>query len=222
MSDSLHLYGHPLSQPSRSVEIFLRLSGINFEFHLVDLFNGQELTEEFTRVNPSQQVPAIVHGEFNLWESAAIIPYIADAFNIDNQWYPKDIKIRARINAYLHWHHQGVREAIGEYPFFTDMGPKLFGLPELTPEAKVAITAKYNEGYANLKWILSDTGYIGRTSEATIADVFAYSEVSNTLIIKETLSDFPEVKAWYDKIGANEIISQVHQNIRDYAVSYNP
>ena len=102
MSDSLHLYGHPLSQPSRSVEIFLRLSGINFEFHLVDLLNGEELTEEFTRVNPSQEIPAIVHGEFNLRESAAIIPYIADAFNIGNQWYPKDIKIRARINAYLH------------------------------------------------------------------------------------------------------------------------
>ena len=102
MSELIHLYGHPFSQPYRSIEFFLRTSGINFEFHLIDLVEKQYLTEEYAKINPHQQIPAIVHGDYNLWESPAIVAYLADAFNTDNQWYPKDIKIRGRINAFLH------------------------------------------------------------------------------------------------------------------------
>ena len=219
MSESIHLHGHPFSQPSRSVEFFLRASGINFEFHLVDLIQKQHLTEEYSKINPNQSVPALVHGDFNVWESAAIVTYLADALNLDNQWYPKDFRIRARINAYLHWHHQSIREPIGGYLFFKVIGPKFFGLPEASEETIAAAKAKYNECFATIKWILSETGYIGRTAEATIADIFAYSEIAEAILVGEDLSDYPEVKAWYEKIGNNEAVTQVHQFFRQFVAS---
>ena len=217
MSQLLHVHGHPLSQPFRSVIIFLKLSVVEYEFHHVNLIERQHLTEEYSQINPHQEVPAIVHEDFNLWESAAIINYIADVFNVDDQWYPKDIKIRARINSYLHWHHQNVREPIAGYILVKVIGHKFFGLSEPTPEVVAGAKAEYDKAFESLKWTLADTGYIGRTPEATVADIFAYSEVAQTILLGEDLSGFPEVKAWFEKIGANEVVKEVHQTLREVA-----
>ena len=83
--DSLEIYGSILSQPVRSVLIFCKLSGIEFIHRDLNFFTGENLTDEYTRINPFQSMPAIVHNNYNLWESAAIIAYLADAYNIDNQ-----------------------------------------------------------------------------------------------------------------------------------------
>ena len=216
MSEPLTIHAHPFSQPSRAVVVFAKASGIVHDYHMVDLTKGEHLTEEYGRINPYQSVPAITHGSYSLWESGAIITYLADAFNVDNQWYPKDLKIRGRINAYLHWHHQGCREAVAGYLLAKVIGPKLFGAPELTPEAEVPLRAKFEEFFTNFKWILSDTGYAARTQEATVADIFAYSEIAATILIGFDLSLHPEVKAWYDKVGACEMITEAHAPFRGY------
>ena len=214
MSESLTLYSHPYSQPGRSVEFFLRVSNIQFEYHLVKIPEAEYLTEWFTSLNPYQTVPLLIHGEYRLWESVAIISYLADTFAVDNEWYPKDIKTRGRIHAYLHWHHQGCRNAICGYirPKFID--PKFLGGPELTPELEVPLKARFDEFFENFAWIIRETGYAARTPRATIADIFAYSEISQTVMIQLDLSAYPEIKAWYDKIGEIEIVGKLHEQLR--------
>src|SRR5574343_1610841 len=106
MSD-VQVYGNIISQPTRSVLAFLKLSNIGYSFNSLDFGKGEHLTPEFSRINPYQAMPAIVHDGHNVWESAAIISYIAGVYNVDNQWYPKDPRARSRIDAYFHWHHQG-------------------------------------------------------------------------------------------------------------------
>ena len=86
MTESLEIYGNSLSQPSRSVIIFCKLSGIKYIFHNIEYLGSQEnLTDEYAKISPFQEIPAIVHGKYNLWESAAIVSYLADAYNIENQ-----------------------------------------------------------------------------------------------------------------------------------------
>lgn len=221
MSEALHIHGHPLSQPTRAILIFSKLSGVAHDFHLVDLMKRDHLTEEFTRINPYQAVPAIVHGTYSLWESPAIVTYIADAFDVDNQWYPKDIKIRGRINAYFHWHHQGCREPIAGYLRAKIIGPKFFGAPELTPEQEVPLRAKFDEFFSTFKWVLSDTGFAARTATATIADIFAYCEIAQTIMMGLDLAAFPEVKAWYDRIGECAIVTEVHETLRNMVASFH-
>lgn len=216
MADTLHIHGHPLSQPARSVSIFCAFSGVANEYHVIDLAHGENHSEAFRKINPYETVPVIQHGDYNLWESAAIIPYIADAFNVDNQWYPKDIKIRGKINAYLHSHHQGCREPVCGYLVATFIGPKFYGRPEATPEVEAALKVKFEEYFETLKWTISETGFVARTQEATIADVFAYSEIAETLMIGYDLSKFPEVLAWFNRIGENPIVSQAHETLRTF------
>ncbi|OMJ65889.1 hypothetical protein SteCoe_37466 [Stentor coeruleus] len=207
MSD-LTIYGNILSQPVRSVVEFCKLSNIQYTHKDLHPMKGEHLTEEYSKINPFQEIPAIVHDGYNVWESAAIVPYLADSYNVDNQWYPKDIKIRARINAYLHWHHQGVRAVITNYIRQKIAGPKFFGAPELTPETEAPLRAKLNEWFETFTWMLSETHYAARTQTATVADLFAFNEIECIYLLQVDISAYPAIKTWYDEIAA---IPAVHE-----------
>lgn len=198
----LEIYGNILSQPMRSVLAYCKLSGIAYTQHDLMFLKGEHLTEEYAKINPNQEFPAIVHNGYNLWESAAIVAYLADAYNIDNQWYPKDPKVRGRINAYLHSHHQSTRAPITGYLRAKVAGPKFFGAPELTAETEAPYIAKLTEFYSNFTWILSETHYVARTAGPTIADIFAYSELSSGKLIPMDLSAHPAINAWFTEISA--------------------
>ena len=218
MSD-VQVYGNIISQPTRSVLAFLKLSNIPFHFNSLDFSKGEHLTAEFARINPYQTMPAILHDGHNVWESPAIVSYIAAVNNIDNQWYPRDPRIRSRIDAYFHWHHQGVREPCMNYLGAKFLGPKLRGLPELTEEKEAPLRARLNELLDDIKWHVADTQYIARTSTPSIADIFAFNEIAALRRLYD-LEQHPEVKAWFEQIAAipevnelsteaNEVISKI-------------
>ena len=205
----LEIYGNVLSQPVRSVLAFCKLSGIEYNLHEVNFLQGETTTEEFTKLNPFQSIPVIVHNGYNLWESAAIVKYLADAYNVDNQWYPKDIKIRGRIDAYLHSHHGTTRTAITGYLRAKVAGPRFYGRPELTEETEAPFIAKLNQFYEEFTTALSQSHYAARTAQATIADVFAYNEFSSGRIIPLNLDPQPAIKAWFEEIGAVPQIREI-------------
>ena len=200
MSD-LQVYGHIVSQPTRSVLTFLKLSNISYQFNSLDFTKGENLTPEFARINPYQTMPAILHNGHNVWESPAIVSYIAAVYNTDNQWYPKDPRVRSRIDAYFHWHHLGVREPCMNYLRGKVLGPKLMGLPELTDEQEAPLRARFIELLDDIKWHIASTGYVARTTTPSIADVFAFNEVT-ALRRLYNLDEHAEVKAWFEQIAA--------------------
>jgi Glutathione S-transferase len=66
MSETLEVYGHPLSQPSRTVETFCKLSKIPYKFIHVEIFQKEHLTDSFSKINPYQEIPVIIDSGFNL------------------------------------------------------------------------------------------------------------------------------------------------------------
>jgi len=52
----------------------------------------EQYTEEYTKISPTNNVPAIVDGDFKLFESHAILKYIARKYKLE-QFYPNDIKL---------------------------------------------------------------------------------------------------------------------------------
>jgi glutathione S-transferase len=209
MPETLEIYGSYLSQPARSVLIYCKLSGIPYKFHVVEFLNREHLTDEYKKINPYRKVPAIVHGDYKLWESAAIVTYLADAYDADNQWYPKDIKVRGRINSYLHWHHEAIRRPLIQYIRSKLILP-LFGFPELTPEKEAILKKNSETVLKKLSNILNNFDYVARTQYPTVADVFAYSEIASGLLINLNLSFYPIVKNWFDNIGKIKEVKEVH------------
>lgn len=216
MSEALQVYVDMLSEPCQSVLAFLRLSNIQFETKTISLGAKEHLSAEFTKINPFQEVPAIAHGEYTLNESVAIVTYVAEAFSVDNQWYPKDLKLRARINAFLHWHHSGIRQRIGDYLMKKIFLPMFYGASPMNEQEEQAVRSVTLEVVNDLDWLLSETGYIARTPTLTIADIFAYSEISNLKALNISLPEGSKGKKWFDEIASMDLIQELQRDANQF------
>ena len=76
----LKLYGGARSRAS-IVQWYLEELFIPYEFVLLDMAAGEHLQPEYLAINPMGKVPAIEDGEFTLWESGAILLYLAEKYN---------------------------------------------------------------------------------------------------------------------------------------------
>jgi glutathione S-transferase len=75
----LKLYGGARSRAS-IVHWYLEELGIPYEFVLLDMAVGEHRKEDFLAINPFGKVPAIVDGDLKLWESGAILLYLAEKY----------------------------------------------------------------------------------------------------------------------------------------------
>ncbi len=69
---------------------FCLLNKIPHEVVETRIFRLEHTTEEFRKINPFMKVPAIVHNDFCLDESHAILRYLCSVFPVKNYLYPKD------------------------------------------------------------------------------------------------------------------------------------
>jgi len=99
---TMKLYYDPITVNCRKVAAGFNLMGVNFERSHVDYFAGAHKTPEFLLINPNAALPALVDGDFKLWESNAILQYVADK-NEAFAYYPREPKVRADIHRWQLW-----------------------------------------------------------------------------------------------------------------------
>ncbi len=98
----MKLYYDPITVNCRKVLAGFNLMGTKFETAKVDYFAGGHKTPEYMAINPNAQLPALVDGDFVLWESNAILQYVADKDGMTSV-YPKDLRTRADISRWHLW-----------------------------------------------------------------------------------------------------------------------
>ncbi|MDE0176806.1 MAG: glutathione S-transferase family protein [Defluviicoccus sp.] len=75
--------------------------GLDYEHRPIGPRTGETKTDEFLAINPRHKVPAMVHGDVCLTESAAIMTYMTETFPVPDRFYvPGDTLGRARL---LEW-----------------------------------------------------------------------------------------------------------------------
>jgi glutathione S-transferase len=75
----LKLYGGARSRAS-IIQWYLEELEVPYEFVLLDMQAGEHLQPDFLKINPIGKVPAIVDGDFQLWESGAILLYLTEKY----------------------------------------------------------------------------------------------------------------------------------------------
>ncbi|MGG6293501.1 glutathione S-transferase family protein [Leptolyngbya sp. AN02str] len=75
----LKLYGGARSRAS-IVKWYLEEQGIPYEYVLLDMQAGEHREPAYLAINPMGKVPAIVDGDFTLWESGAILLYLDEKY----------------------------------------------------------------------------------------------------------------------------------------------
>ncbi|MCE9579143.1 MAG: glutathione S-transferase family protein [Deltaproteobacteria bacterium] len=98
----MKLYFHPMSGSSRRVLLVAAHLEIPLERIVVDLPSGEHRGGAHVARNPNARVPVLEDGGFVLWESRAIMQYLAEQ-TPGQTLYPTDACGRADVNRWLFW-----------------------------------------------------------------------------------------------------------------------
>ncbi|XP_063000459.1 glutathione S-transferase theta-1-like [Elgaria multicarinata webbii] len=196
----LELYLDLISQPCRSVYIFAKKNNIPFEFKHVELIQGQQLGEDFSKVNVLRKVPALKDGDFALAESIAILLYLARKFNAPDHWYPSNLQKRARVDEFLSWQHTATRMYGSKVFLAKALVPLFLGQP-LPPE-KLEEAVEDLHGVLNLfeEKFLQDRPFIAGC-EVSLADLVAIAELMQPLGAGyDIFEGRPKLAAWHRRV----------------------
>ena len=81
------LWGVGTSRTMRALWMLAELD-LPYEHRRITSRSGETLTPEYTRLNPSQKIPALQEGDFVLTESAAIVNYLATKYGAERGLSP--------------------------------------------------------------------------------------------------------------------------------------
>jgi glutathione S-transferase len=99
----LKLHTFPSSPNCRKVAALLIELGIEAETILVDMTKGAHKEPAYVAKNPNGKVPMLEEDGWILWESGAIMQYLADKSPHGCTLYPREPRLRAEVNKWLLW-----------------------------------------------------------------------------------------------------------------------
>lgn len=185
----------------------------------MDLFKAQHRTAEFRKVNPMGQVPAIVDGRFKLFESHAILRYLASVFpGVPDHWYPADLFTRAKIDSILDWHHTNLRRGAATLIMNTALAPFLGLTP--SPEAAKQAEKLLVQSLERIEsvWLKGDTKYLLGSPQPSIADLCLVCEIMQLEILGDDIRDrflgsHEKILTWIHNVkkATNPHFEEVHE-----------
>ncbi|WEY41116.1 glutathione S-transferase [Paraburkholderia sp. SUR17] len=190
-SHPIRLYTTRLSGHGHRVQLFLTMLDLPFEVVEVNMKAGDNRRPEFLALNPFGQVPVIEDGETVLFDSNAILVYLAKRYG-DPSWLPDDPQGAAAVQRWLSL-------AAGPIAY----GPcaarlvTVFGAPldhAFTQRVAVKLFDVIEGEFANKRFAAGDT--------PTIADVAAYAYIAHAPEGGISLDPYPNLRAWLRRIEA--------------------
>jgi glutathione S-transferase len=188
----MKLYYDPITVNCRKVAAGLGLMGVPFEEARVDYFNAGHKAPDYVAINPNAALPALVDGDFKLWESNAILQYAADK-NEAFAYYPRDLETRADIHRWCLW------EAAHWFPSCYVYLVEYVVKPLLNQEPDPAVTDREAPNWHKLAGILDD-----RLSkqpwlcgeQVTLADIVVAAPMHLYEYQKLPLEAHPNLRRW--------------------------
>ena len=99
---TLKLHVFPPSPRGFKVLVVAHQLGLDYEFVFCDLTKGDQKSAAYTALNPNQRMPTLEDGDFKLWESNAIVQYLATK-KWESGLLPRDERGRADVSRWQFW-----------------------------------------------------------------------------------------------------------------------
>jgi GST-like protein len=188
----------------RKVSIMLEECGLPYRVHKIDIGKGEQLAPEYLKINPNGKIPAIVDPDgpdrkpISMMESGAILVYLAGK---TGKLLPASARGKYEALQWLMFQMGGVGPMFGQAHHFMrakkDEVP--YGSERYGNEAKRL--------YGVMDRQLEKKRFLSG-GEYTIADIATYPWVARHEWHRVDLGEFPNVKRWYDAIGARPAVAR--------------
>ena len=197
----MKLYLMPPSPRAFKVIALKNHLGIECETQFVDLGKGDQLTPEYVAMNPNKKMPMLEDDGFVLWESNAILFYLASKKPERGLW-PSDVRRQADVIRWLAWESaHWDAESLGMVGY-----EKVSRVVLHQPgSADPALIARGEENFARFAEVL-DTSLKGRKwlvgETPTIAEfaIGAWIPVASRLELP--IAKYREIGRWYERLAA--------------------
>ncbi len=193
----MRLYHHPMSSNARRAVMTAVHLEAKVDLVLVDLSKGAQREREFLRLNPNGKVPVLEDDGFLLWESHAIMQYVAEKAPAQTI-YPREARARADVNRWLFWSAQHFTPAVSILGWENVIKP-MIGQGPADPaavkrgEALVSELAGILDGHLEGKqWIAQD--------RLTLADLALATPLSFLGSARLPVKDRANLLRWFGRV----------------------
>lgn len=196
--------------------ILLEELGIDYRIKPVDINKDEQFEPAFLAIAPNNRIPAIVDhaprdlGEpIAIFESGALMEYLADKHEA---FIPQATRPRAEVLQWLHWQMGGFGPMLGQNHHFN-----LYA-PEKIPYAIDRYVGETKRLYGVLDRRLKGRDFVA--GDYSIADMAIWPWAFRHTRQSIKLSDFPEVKRWYEAMLARPAVQAALKKTDDAVAAY--
>jgi glutathione S-transferase len=197
---TIELYAFPLSPRGFKVMAVANHLGLDWTLRFVDLRKGEQRSPEFAALNPNMRMPVLKDGEYVLWESSAIVQYLA-LRRPEAGLFPADERARLDIARWQFWDHAHWDAACSIFAFERVVKPALFGINEADPAEIAKGTERFHRAAKVLNEQLRGRRYITGPN-LTIADFGIGSALNLAEPAQYPIEPYGEIKRWYADLCA--------------------
>jgi GST-like protein len=183
--------------------IMLEETGLPYTVIPVDIGRGDQFKPDFLAISPNNKMPAIVDRDgpggkpLSMFESGAILMYLAEK---TGRFMPTDTAGRYGVIQWLMFQMGTVGPLFGQAHHFRSYAPEKIGyaIDRYTNEARRI--------YGVMDRRLAQAEYLA--GEYSIADMACFPWCRSYEGQGQKLEDFPNVKRWFDAIGARPAVAR--------------
>jgi glutathione S-transferase len=197
---SMKIYIFPPSGRVIGIVALKHYLALDCEVQPIDLGRGDQLTPQYLTLNPNKKMPTLEDDGFVLWESNAILFYMAAKHPNSGLW-PSDLRCQADVLRWLAWESaHWDAESCGMVTFEKASKAVLrLGPPD------PAFIARGEQNFIRFAGVLNDS-LSGKTwlisKRLTIADFSVGGLVPSAERMGLPVGEFPEIVRWYKGLAA--------------------
>ena len=205
----IKFYFHPSPNPAK-VALFLEEAGLPYEVVPVDTRKGEQFSPAFLAVNPNAKTPAITDGDVKIFDSNAILLYLAEK---TGKFLPENTPVaRGEMLSWLMFVATGIGPYSGQAVHFKHYAPKGldYAVNRYTHEAKRHF-GLLDAQLAKHRYMIGDT--------YTIVDmaVWGWARVVPFVLGEDAWSTMPNLKRLFDEISARPAAQRANALKEKYA-----
>ena len=189
------LHGFPMSPNTRRALLALEEVSAEYRLEPVDLMTGAQKSEAYRKLNPTGRVPTLVDGEMVLWESNAILVYLAEKFP-DRLFGGKSAVERAEVARWMFMNASHLSPALARIFAHTIRLPEDQRLPRIVDESR----AEVDRSLKALELHLKDTGRDYLVGPFGIADLSVAPSLAFGPMLGLSFDAYPAVAAWLGRV----------------------